>query len=100
MIWVALGFSLIATLLIMSVVHGSTPISLQTTLQAFGQLFTTNENTMGPVYGIVVDLRLPRALLAILVGAGLGVVGTLLQTTTKNNLADPFLFGLSSGAAA
>ena len=100
MIWVALGFALIATLLILSVVHGSTPISLETTLQAFGQLFTHNENTMGPVYGIVVDLRLPRALLAILVGAGLGVVGTLLQTTTKNDLADPFLFGLSSGAAA
>ncbi len=49
---------------------------------------------------IVLELRLPRVLLAILVGAGLSVVGALLQTVTRNDLADPFLFGLSSGAAA
>lgn len=49
---------------------------------------------------IVVDLRLPRMLLAILVGAGLALVGALLQTTTRNELSDPYLFGLSSGSAA
>ncbi len=49
---------------------------------------------------IVLDLRLPRALLALVVGAGLALVGVLLQTVTRNDLADPFLFGLSSGAAA
>lgn len=49
---------------------------------------------------IVVDLRLPRALLAVLVGASLAMAGALLQTATRNDLADPFLFGLSSGAAA
>lgn len=49
---------------------------------------------------IVVDLRLPRVLLAVLVGATLAMAGALLQTATRNDLADPFLFGLSSGAAA
>ncbi len=49
---------------------------------------------------IVLDLRLPRSLLAICVGAGLGIVGSLLQTITRNDLADTFLFDLSSGAAA
>ena len=49
---------------------------------------------------IVVDLRLPRVLLAVLVGASLAMAGALLQTATRNDLADPFLFGLSSGAAA
>ncbi|MDR6215297.1 iron ABC transporter permease [Paracidovorax wautersii] len=49
---------------------------------------------------IVRELRLPRLLLALLVGAALAVVGGLLQTSTRNDLADPFLFGLSSGAAA
>ncbi len=49
---------------------------------------------------IVLDLRLPRALLAGLTGAGLAVVGVLLQAATRNSLADPFVFGLSSGAAA
>lgn len=49
---------------------------------------------------IVVDLRLPRMLLAMLVGAGLALVGALLQTITRNDLSDPFLFGMSSGSAA
>ena len=40
-----------------------------------------------------------RALLAVIVGAGLGMVGAVLQTLTRDDLADPFLFGLSSGAA-
>ncbi|MEO1776837.1 MAG: iron ABC transporter permease [Pseudomonadota bacterium] len=54
----------------------------------------------GPIERIVLELRAPRAILAALVGAGLAVVGMLLQSTTRNDLADPFLFGLSSGAAA
>lgn len=49
---------------------------------------------------IVINLRVPRVLLAALTGAGLAIVGLLLQTTTRNELADPFLFGLSSGASA
>ncbi|MEQ9056179.1 MAG: iron ABC transporter permease [Roseovarius confluentis] len=49
---------------------------------------------------IVLELRLPRFLVAFCVGAGLALVGGMLQTTTRNDLADPFLFGISSGAAA
>ncbi|HEV2678431.1 MAG TPA: iron ABC transporter permease [Aliidongia sp.] len=48
---------------------------------------------------IVWELRLPRVLLGALVGGGLGLVGTSLQAATRNPLADPFLFGISSGAA-
>jgi iron complex transport system permease protein len=48
---------------------------------------------------IVLDLRIPRAILAALVGAGLGVVGSVLQSITRNPLADPYLFGVSSGAS-
>ena len=58
------------------------------------------EGEVAPVHRIVFDLRLPRALFAAVIGAGLGIVGVVLQTTTRNDLADPFLFGLSSGAAA
>ncbi|MEM6974483.1 MAG: iron chelate uptake ABC transporter family permease subunit [Pseudomonadota bacterium] len=58
------------------------------------------EATEGPISRIVLELRAPRAILAAIVGAGLAVVGMLLQSTTRNDLADPFLFGLSSGAAA
>lgn len=49
---------------------------------------------------IIMELRLPRVVLAIIVGAGLAITGGMLQTVTRNALADPFLFGLSSGAAA
>lgn len=48
---------------------------------------------------IVRDLRGPRVLLAALVGAGLAVSGGALQGTLRNPLAEPFLLGVSGGAA-
>jgi len=48
---------------------------------------------------IVWDIRLPRAILAALVGAGLAIVGASLQAVTRNPLADPHLLGISSGGA-
>ncbi len=47
---------------------------------------------------IVRDLRLPRALLAFLVGGSLAVTGAALQALVRNPLADPYLLGLSGGA--
>ena len=47
---------------------------------------------------IVWQLRLPRVLLGGLVGAGLALVGAVLQAATRNKLADPHLLGVSSGA--
>ncbi|OCX64572.1 ABC transporter permease [Thioclava sp. SK-1] len=48
---------------------------------------------------IVWDIRLPRAILACLVGAGLAMVGASLQAVTRNPLADPHLLGISAGGA-
>jgi iron complex transport system permease protein len=48
---------------------------------------------------IVRDIRLPRVLLAALVGAALAVSGTVLQALLRNPLADPYVLGISSGAA-
>ncbi|MGL6123855.1 MAG: FecCD family ABC transporter permease, partial [Shewanella sp.] len=48
---------------------------------------------------IVMELRLPRILLAFVAGAGLSLAGSVLQTVTRNPLADPYLFGISSGAS-
>lgn len=48
---------------------------------------------------IVWNLRLPRALEAALVGAILGVAGSALQTLFRNQLAEPYIVGSSSGAA-
>lgn len=52
------------------------------------------------VDSLVWDLRLPRVLMAALVGASLAVCGTVLQAVTRNALADPYLLGVSSGASA
>ncbi|MET9414044.1 iron ABC transporter permease [Streptomyces klenkii] len=48
---------------------------------------------------LIWDLRLPRVLMAALVGASLAVCGTVLQAVTRNALADPYLLGVSSGAS-
>ncbi|MFK3983806.1 FecCD family ABC transporter permease [Micromonospora sp. NPDC050397] len=48
---------------------------------------------------IVWQIRLPRVLLAATVGAGLAAVGAVMQTLTRNALADPYLLGVSSGAS-
>ncbi|MFI6941728.1 FecCD family ABC transporter permease [Streptomyces sp. NPDC050418] len=53
-----------------------------------------------PLRTIVLDVRLPRVLLGAVIGAGLAVIGTVLQALVRNPLADPFLLGVSSGASA
>ena len=47
----------------------------------------------------MVDLRLPRVLLAATVGAGLAGAGTVFQGLLRNPLADPYIIGVSAGAA-
>ncbi|OXM63638.1 MULTISPECIES: FecCD family ABC transporter permease [Amycolatopsis] len=49
--------------------------------------------------GIVWHLRIPRALLAAVCGAGLAVCGAVMQSLLRNPLADPFVLGVSSGAS-
>lgn len=48
---------------------------------------------------IVWELRAPRALLALVVGAGLSVAGVALQALVQNPLADPYVLGVASGAS-
>lgn len=51
------------------------------------------------VAAIVLDLRVPRALLAAVVGAGLAGAGVVFQGVLRNPLADPYVIGVSAGAA-
>lgn len=48
---------------------------------------------------IIIDIRLPRAITALVAGAALGVGGLLMQTLFRNPLADPFILGISAGAS-
>ena len=55
--------------------------------------------TGDPRWPIIAELRMPRTVLAVLVGGALGVSGAAMQGYLRNPLADPGLFGVSSGAA-
>jgi iron complex transport system permease protein len=48
---------------------------------------------------IVLDARLPRTLAGLLAGGALGLAGALMQTLTRNPLADPGILGVNSGAS-
>ncbi len=92
---------LVIVLALLSIAYGSTFIALGDVINALVHFARLGDlTTTVPIERIIVDLRLPRAILGICVGAGLGIIGAMLQTVTRNDLADPFLFGLSSGAAA
>ncbi|MDK1705583.1 iron ABC transporter permease [Serratia rubidaea] len=93
----ALLLALLALLMLVGITVGATRLPE-------GELMATlglGDRPASPmIVRIVFELRVPRVLLAALTGAGLALVGALLQTATRNELADPFLFGLSSGASA
>lgn len=55
--------------------------------------------SVNPVYpALVLDIRLPRVMLAFVTGAALAVCGTVMQSVLKNPLASPYGLGISSGA--
>ncbi|WP_083093721.1 FecCD family ABC transporter permease [Rothia nasimurium] len=88
-----LGLSLIGILLTVSLAFGSRPLPVQDVIAAL----LTPDDSLASI--IVWDLRLPRALAALLVGAALAVAGVLTQALTRNPLAEPGLLGVNSGAA-
>ena len=90
----------LAALGMLSVLYGSTNIPISDVATAIFSSIGLIDSELTPMHRIIMDLRLPRSIFSIVIGAGLGIVGVVLQTTTRNDLADPFLFGLSSGAAA
>jgi iron complex transport system permease protein len=53
----------------------------------------------GRARGVVVEYRLPRVLLAAVAGAGLAAVGAAFQSVLRNPLAEPYILGVSGGAA-
>lgn len=94
----------LALLLVLGLSMGGTAIDMGSVWRSLMPMGDDRLGALGAAgdatRAIVLELRLPRILLALLVGASLAMAGALLQTATRNDLADPFLFGLSSGAAA
>lgn len=90
--WPLLVFALLA-LAGLAIARGTISLSLAAVI---GALQGRGDPT---VVAIVRDLRLPRVILAGLVGAGLGASGAALQGSLRNPLAEPYLLGVSGGAA-
>lgn len=104
---VALVMLLLAVLLVLAFLWA---LSIGTVKLSFVQIYEgiVNQFTsgmaietagQGPVHDIIWLLRLPRLVLAALVGMGLSVCGVIMQAVVKNPLADPYILGISSGAS-
>lgn len=91
-VWVGL-VGVVVGLGLVSLAVGSRPLSLA---QVGHAVFTPD----GDAASIIVwRLRMPRTLLAVLVGADLAVAGVIMQALTRNRLAEPGLLGVNAGAA-
>ncbi|MFI6640179.1 FecCD family ABC transporter permease [Streptomyces sp. NPDC050504] len=79
---------------------GTTDVGYADLARTFGARLGLGTRPLAPLLdSLVWDLRVPRVLLAALVGASLAVCGAVLQAVTRNALADPYLLGVSSGAS-
>ncbi len=87
------GLGLLALIVLLSIAVGANPIPLGDVLHA---LLHDHDSADGVV---VWDLRLPRTLLGVGVGAALAVAGALMQALTRNPLADPGILGVNVGAS-
>src|SRR6056300_1448064 len=83
---------LLALLFAVSLLVGHTTASISDSLSA---LMTGD----GPLGTVMQDIRLPRAILAVLVGGSLGLAGAAMQGYLRNPLAEPGLIGVSASAA-
>ncbi|NUK62429.1 iron chelate uptake ABC transporter family permease subunit, partial [Streptomyces lunaelactis] len=98
MVAVVLGAALLVALTA-AVSWGSTDIPPGQVWSVVGRRLAGEAPRPGTNDLIVWQLRVPRALLAAIVGAGLGLVGTAVQALVRNPLADPYLLGISNGAS-
>lgn len=87
------AIAVLCALLVAAVALGTVP--LQPSVVAAAVAGRGDAETLA----IVRTLRLPRAVLALLVGAALGISGAALQGSLRNPLAEPYLLGVSGGAA-
>jgi iron complex transport system permease protein len=89
-----------ALAVVVSVGLGAVEVAVPDVLAVIGhRLFGTAPHPDPVIDQIVWDIRLPRALLGLLVGASLAVAGAGLQALVRNPLADPYVLGVSAGAS-
>lgn len=84
--------------LVTALQFGAKFISLDQIISALLSMIDVNA-TASMTDTIITDIRLPRLIYSVLTGIGLSLVGLLMQTVTRNALADPYVLGVSSGAS-
>jgi iron complex transport system permease protein len=90
----AAGLALLAAAVAVGLAWGPSGLSVGEAWRAL-----TGGETHGPAVDIVRGIRLPRVALGALVGAALSTAGVVFQALLRNPLADPFVLGISGGAA-
>ncbi|MDU7841523.1 MAG: iron ABC transporter permease, partial [Veillonella sp.] len=84
--------------LVTALQFGSKFVPLDQIISALMSMIDVNA-TASMTDTIITDIRLPRLIYSVLTGIGLSLVGLLMQTVTRNALADPYVLGVSSGAS-
>ncbi|WP_233552663.1 putative F420-0 ABC transporter permease subunit [Jiangella rhizosphaerae] len=98
--WIAVMAVVLAASVTLAVTIGSADLHPLDVWRSIGDHLGLSSSSLSQLRdGIVWELRLPRVLTAAAVGAALAVCGAVMQTLTRNPLADPYLLGLSSGAS-
>ncbi|MGW0249446.1 FecCD family ABC transporter permease [Nocardia goodfellowii] len=92
MLWLLVGVGLLAAVCVLSLMIGARDIPMGTAWDALWHFDGSDEHV------VVRTLRVPRTVLAVIVGAALGVSGALIQAMTRNPLADPGILGVNAGA--
>ena len=92
-LWIVGTIMLLMVVLVLSILIGANPLPMPTVLGALGGNGTNEANY------VVWTQRMPRTVAGLMVGAALSVAGALVQSYTRNPLADTGLLGVNAGAA-
>lgn len=94
LVGVVVGIGIVVLLCFLSIAVGTRSISPDTTLQALISYDAQNTDHL-----VILNYRIPRTVLGLMVGGALGLAGAVMQGVTRNPLADPGILGVNSGAA-
>lgn len=94
LVGVLVGLGIVVLLCFLSIAVGTRSISPDTTLRALISYDAQNTDHL-----VILNYRIPRTVLGLMIGGALGLAGAVMQGVTRNPLADPGILGVNSGAA-